>query len=111
MTGSPCQRKIRARGICLADERLVLSLSEGFADKRQYVLAEEKYDDLLRRFGDDRKGILDYARMESTRLADYEKADTLLKRLLDRTMYDYDALLATGDNRHGMGRKVPAKLD
>lgn len=85
--------------------------AEGFADKRQYVLAEEKYDDLLRRFGDDRKGILDYARMESTRLADYEKADTLLKRLLDRTMYDYDALLATGDNDMEWGGKVPAKLD
>jgi tetratricopeptide (TPR) repeat protein len=85
--------------------------AEGFADKRQYVLAEEKYDDLLRRFGDDRKGILDYARMESTRLADYEKADTLLKRLLDRTMYDYDALLATGDNDMEWGERVPAKFE
>ena len=85
--------------------------AEGFADKRQYVLAEEKYDELLRRFGDDRKGILDYARMESTRLADYEKADTLLKRILDRAMYDYDALLATGDNDMEWGGKVPAKLD
>ncbi len=85
--------------------------AEGFADKRQYVLAEEKYDDLLRRFGDDRKGILDYARMESTRLADYEKADTLLKRILDRAMYDYDALLATGDNDMEWGERVPAKLD
>jgi hypothetical protein len=85
--------------------------AEGFADKRQYVLAEDKYEDLLRRFGNDRKGILDYARMESTRLADYEKADTLLKRLLDRTMYDYDALLATGDNDMEWGGRVPAKLD
>ena len=85
--------------------------AEGFADKRQYVLAEEKYDDLLRRFGDDRKGILDYARMESTRLADYEKADMLLKRLLDRAMYDYDVLLATGDNDMEWGVRASAKLD
>jgi len=85
--------------------------AEGFADKRQYVLAEEKYDDLLRRFGNDRKGILDYARMESTRLADYEKADTLLKRLLDRKVYDYDALLATGDNDMEWGERVPVKFE
>jgi len=49
--------------------------------------------------------------MESTRLADYEKADTLLKRLLDRAMYDYDALLAAGDNDMEWGGKVDAKLD
>lgn len=85
--------------------------AEGFADKRQYVLAEEKYEDLLRRFRDDRKGILDYARMESTRLADYEKADTLLKRLLDRKVYDYEALLAAGDNDMEWGERVPVKLE
>jgi tetratricopeptide (TPR) repeat protein len=49
--------------------------------------------------------------MESTRLADYEKADTLLKRLLDRSMYDYDALLATGDNDMEWGGKLSVKLD
>lgn len=85
--------------------------AEAFADKRQYVLAEEKYDDLLRRFRDDRKGILDYARMESARLADYEKADALLKRILDNNMYDYDAVLAAGDNDMEWGEKLPAKLE
>jgi len=72
--------------------------AEAFADKRQYYLAEQKYDLLLRDFPGDRKGILDYARMESTKLVDYKKADTLLGILLDKDQYDFDALIAAGDN-------------
>ena len=72
--------------------------AEGFSDKRQYVLAEQKYDQLLQDFPGDRKGILDYAHMESTRLADYKKADDILQMILGRNQYDFDALLAAGDN-------------
>jgi hypothetical protein len=79
-------------------KRWYYSYAEAFAAKRQYLLAERKYDDLLKAYPGDRRGILDYARMESTRLADYEKADSLLKQILDAHMYDYDALLASGDN-------------
>ena len=85
--------------------------AEAFADKRQYVLAEEKYDLLLRDFPGDRKGVLDYARMESTRLADYEKADKLLQTILDRKRYDYDALLAAGDNAMEWADRVEAKYE
>ena len=72
--------------------------AEAFSDKRQYILAEQKYDLLLKDFPGDRKGILDYARMESSRLADYGKADDLLKIILDKDQFDFDALLAAGDN-------------
>jgi hypothetical protein len=72
--------------------------AEAFADRHQYVLAEQKYDLLLRDFPGDKKGILDYAGMESTALVDYAKADSLLKILLDRNPLDFDALLAAGDN-------------
>ena len=72
--------------------------ADAFVGKRQFLLAEEKYDELLRRYPDDRKGILDYARMESLNMSNYEKADALLQRLLEKNLYDYDALLASGDN-------------
>ena len=72
--------------------------AEGFSGKRQYVLAEEKYEQLLAQFGFDKRALLEYAGMESASLADYAKADGLLQRILDRSLYDYDALLATGDN-------------
>jgi len=72
--------------------------AEAFAGRRNYQLAEQKYEDLLKRWPGDKKGILDYAGMESTQLADYQKADGLLKRYLDAHMYDREALLAAGDN-------------
>ncbi|MGA2764834.1 MAG: hypothetical protein ABSG17_15915 [Spirochaetia bacterium] len=72
--------------------------AEGFSEKRQYVLAEQKYDQLLQDFPGDHKGVLDYARMESLRLADYKKADDLLKIILGNSPYDLDALVAAGDN-------------
>ncbi len=84
--------------------------ADGFIQARQYSLAEEKYEQLLRRYGDfDRQGLLAYARLEVNYLADYPKAvdflDTLIggKRRADGTVAfkgnfrDYDALLLRGD--------------
>lgn len=72
--------------------------AEGFAAKRQFFAAEETYDKLLARFPFDRSGTLSYAALETGTLANYEKAERLLRTLLDRDMYDYEALLASGDN-------------
>jgi len=85
--------------------------AEAFSDKRQYLLAEQKYDLLLQDFPGDRKGLLDYAGMESTKLNDYKKADDLLARLLDKDPYDYDALLAAGDNNLEWAASVRAKFE
>lgn len=85
--------------------------ADGFTEKRQFLLAEKKYDELLESFPGDRKGILDYARLESRYMANYEKADRLLKVLLDRDMYDYDALLAQGDNYLEWAREDPSKYE
>lgn len=87
----------KARGLQRI-KRWYYRYAEAFSDKRQYLLAEQKYDLLLQDFPGDRKGVLDYARMESTKLDDYKKADDLLAVLLDKNQYDYDALLAAGDN-------------
>ena len=83
--------------------------AEGFAGKRQFVLAEEKYEQLLQRYGNDKKAILDYAHMESASLGDYKKADDLLNRILGTSMYDYEALLASGDNDLEWADSVPDK--
>jgi tetratricopeptide (TPR) repeat protein len=101
---------ITAERYSLANERFSRAVSlwprrpwyyryaEAFAARRQFSLAQEKYDQLLARYPGDRKGLLDYARLESRSLSNYEKADSLLARLLDRNIHDYDALLASGDN-------------
>ena len=85
--------------------------AEGFADRRAYQLAEQKYEDLLKAWPGDKKGTLDYADLESTRLADYAKADGLLKRYLDAHMYDYEALLASGDNYLAWADRDHAKYE
>ena len=85
--------------------------AEAFAAKRNYPLAEGKYDQLLKSWPLDKKGILDYARLESTALADYEKADGLLTQYLNVHPKDYDALLASGDNDLAWADRDRAKYD
>jgi tetratricopeptide (TPR) repeat protein len=73
--------------------------AEGFRDVRRYLLSEAKYDELLSYYPRDKKGVLDYAYLNTYYLMNYEKADKLLRQqLLDYTPNDYDALLAAGDN-------------
>jgi len=73
--------------------------AEAFRDERQYIYAEQKYDELLQYYLRDKKGILDYANLETYYLRNYAKADHLLRtQLLDYNANDPDALLAAGDN-------------
>jgi len=73
--------------------------AEAFRDQRRYMLAENKYDELLRYYPRDKKGVLDYAALNTYYLMNYEKANKLLQReLLDYAPNDYDGLLAAGDN-------------
>jgi len=73
--------------------------ADAFRDQRRYMLAEGKYDELLRYYPRDKKGVLAYANLETYYLMNYDKANNLLQReLLDYAPNDYDGLLAAGDN-------------
>jgi hypothetical protein len=73
--------------------------AEAFRDERQYIYAEQKYDELLHYYLRDKKGILDYANLETYYLRNYAKADSLLRtQILDYAPNDPDGLLAAGDN-------------
>ena len=85
--------------------------AEAFAARRNYPLAEGKYDELLKAWPLDKKGILDYARLESTTLADYPKADSLLARYLNVHGRDYDVLLASGDNDLAWADRVQSRYE
>jgi TolA-binding protein len=86
--------------------------AEAFRDERQYIYAEQKYDDLLRYYLRDKKGILDYAYLETNYLRNYAKADNLLRRqLLDYAPNDYEGLLAVGDNSLVWGEIDPSKYE
>jgi len=84
--------------------------AEGFRDQRRYLLAENKYDELLRYYPRDKKGVLDYSKLETYYILNYEKANKLLQNeLLDYAPNDFDGLLAAGDNFLAWADSDPAK--
>jgi tetratricopeptide (TPR) repeat protein len=84
--------------------------AEGFRDQRRYLLAENKYDELLRYYPRDKKGVLDYANLETNYILNFEKANKLLQNeLLDYAPNDFDGLLAAGDNFLAWADSDPAK--
>jgi len=83
--------------------------AEAFRDQRRYMLAEGKYDELLRYYPRDKKGVLDYASLQTYYMFNYDKADRLLQReLLDYAPDDFQGLLASGDNFLIWGDSDPA---
>ncbi len=85
--------------------------AEGYTDKDEYVLAEEKYEEILARYPSDRQGYLDFAEFESEILANYERAESVLNRWLEDNLYDYEALLLSGDNYMEWGKEDSSRYD
>jgi tetratricopeptide (TPR) repeat protein len=86
--------------------------AEGFRDMRQYLYAEEKYDALLRFYPRDRKGVLDYAALETWYQRNYDKAERLLRRnILDYDPDSREGLLALGDNALAWGETDRSKYE
>jgi Tfp pilus assembly protein PilF len=86
--------------------------AEAFRDERQYIYAEQKYDELLNYYPRDKKGVLDYAYLETYYLRNYEKADEKLRHLLlDYNPNDIDGLLAAGDNNLLWGEIDPSRYE
>lgn len=86
--------------------------AEAFRTNRQYVFAEEKYDELLRYYPRDKQGALDYARLETYYLYNYEKANRILRNnILDYSIDDRDGLFAQGENFLAWGEIDPSQLE
>lgn len=72
--------------------------ARGYREHRQYDMAELFYKNILKRFDHDKQAGLEYAQMELEDLAEYEKAETILRReVLDWHVNDPDGILALGD--------------
>ncbi|MDR0410192.1 MAG: tetratricopeptide repeat protein [Spirochaetaceae bacterium] len=86
--------------------------AELFRDEKQYLYAEEKYDELLLRYPNDKKGALDYAAMETDYLRNYEKADRIIRaNILDYKLDDREGLLALGDANLAWGEYDPSRYE
>ncbi|WP_010254246.1 periplasmic flagellar collar protein FlcA [Treponema primitia] len=86
--------------------------AEAFRDERQYIYAEEKYDQLLTHYPKDKKGALDYADMETNYLRNYAKADRIIRlNVLEYSIDDREGLLALGDNNLLWGEIDPSRYE
>ncbi|AEJ20187.1 periplasmic flagellar collar protein FlcA [Gracilinema caldarium] len=86
--------------------------AQKFRDKRQYIYAEQKYEELLRYYPRDKKGALEFAHFEATYLNNYVKADRILRNhILDYAIDDKDGLLALGDVNLAWGDMEPVRYE
>jgi tetratricopeptide (TPR) repeat protein len=118
-----------------ADADWYYEYADAFVDERQYTLASQKYDELL--FGRDpavrevglellaersygalvanfplpKRGVLEYALLESETLGNYARADRLLNVILYRDTNDYEGRLALGDNFMRWADDDPARYE
>jgi len=97
------------------DKEWYFRYADLFVKKKQYALAQAKYEELLAQYADyihprteirtERKkdsyferGVLAYGDLESRVLENYEKAEKILKKLLQVDLYHWNGLLSLGDN-------------
>jgi tetratricopeptide (TPR) repeat protein len=93
--------------------------ARAFRDSRQYILAEEKYRELLnftaaknKRGIPEKAAVLEYADLETNYIGDYQTADSIIRRnILDYFPMDKDALLALGDNSLIWGEYEKERLE
>jgi len=86
--------------------------AQKFRDKRQFIYAEQKYEELLRFYPRDKQGALEFADFEYTYLANYAKADRILREhILDYSIDDREGLLALGDINLAWGDLEPARYE
>lgn len=85
--------------------------ADAYRDRRQFIEAARKYDELLTFYPDDIRGMMDYAHMETYDTARYGHAEEILREVLGVKVNDYNAMLAFGDNYFEWSDEDPSKLE
>ncbi|MCX7656835.1 MAG: tetratricopeptide repeat protein, partial [Treponemataceae bacterium] len=86
--------------------------ADKFVEKKQFLLAEEKYEQLLAHYPRDKKVALDYATFEWKTLVNYAKADRIIRdRILYYSVDDKEGLMALGDINLDWGTLVPERYE
>ena len=72
--------------------------ARAYREKKQYQRSAQMYTNILRCFNNDKTAGLEYAQMELDDLANYERAEEILRReVLDYHVNDPDGILMLGD--------------
>ncbi|HOK00097.1 MAG: tetratricopeptide repeat protein [Treponemataceae bacterium] len=83
-----------------------------FVEKKQFLLAEEKYEQLLAHYPRDKQVALDYANFEWKTLVNYAKADRIIRdRILYYSVDDKEGLMTLGDINLDWGTIAPERYE
>lgn len=85
--------------------------AEAYQERMAFHKAAQKYEELLSVFPSDRKGRLDYATMLAFQMADYVKAEALLKGIIEEDVNNYQALLLLGDVYFKWAENDPSRME
>lgn len=84
--------------------------AEGFIERGNYFYAHKKYSELLTRYPDDTKGLIDYARLQTLR-GEYRHSEKLMvDNLLMRDVHNYEGNLAAAENYLAWAEEDLSKL-
>jgi hypothetical protein len=93
------------------DKNWFYKYADAYRDRRQFIEAARKYDELITFYPEDKKGLMDYAHMETYDTANYKHAELILKEILGVHVNDHQAMLALGDNYFEWSDEDPSKLE
>ncbi len=93
------------------DKNWFYKYADAYRDRRQFIEAAKKYNELIQFYPGDIKGLMEYADMEIFDTARYDHAEELLKRVLAVKVNDYKAMLLLGDNYFEWSYEDPSKLE
>ena len=95
------------------NKKWFFNYARGYREHRQYQRAGTMYQRILKYFKHDKAAGLEYADMEVNELANYERAEEIVRReVLDYHINDADGILKLGDVFLEWGtEKDPAKLE
>ena len=80
------------------NKKWFFNYARGYREHRQYQRSESMYDLILRVFNHDKTAGLEYANMELHDLANYERAEEIVRRdILDYHVNDEEGILTLGD--------------
>ena len=85
--------------------------AQAYVNRRQYLLAERKYADLLARHPGETKGALEWASLERLQLKYAEAVKVLDEKILRRDYLNRDALLLEGDVYLDWADEAPAHYE
>ena len=88
-----------------------LQYAAAYENQRDYTHASDMYEGLIGEYRDYLEGYLAYGKFLTDSMGDYNKSAEILSLGLDQDLYNYELMLALGDNYMRWAEEDPSKLE